>query len=157
MDRFSNIWNLVSRFFTNVAMLYANTQDTDSQLSHRLLDFIHNDHNGLRECCRQPSREDGEIQWSVTPTIQQDGNIYASPVGPVLCRVFRLSSTIAGGDNLRFLFSINSDEMTVKAGTLVHLPAGTLHEFKIGESVAKLKIKTAISLFISIKKTLRVT
>jgi quercetin dioxygenase-like cupin family protein len=35
-------------------------------------------------------------------------------------------------------FRINGEEMTAKAGTLVHLPAGTLHEFKFGENGAKL-------------------
>ena len=35
-------------------------------------------------------------------------------------------------------FSINGEEMTAKAGTFVHLPAGTLHEFKIGENGAKM-------------------
>jgi quercetin dioxygenase-like cupin family protein len=35
-------------------------------------------------------------------------------------------------------FSINGEEMTAKAGTFVHLPAGTLHEFKIGEGGAKM-------------------
>jgi quercetin dioxygenase-like cupin family protein len=35
-------------------------------------------------------------------------------------------------------FSINGEQMTATAGTLVHLPAGTLHEFKIGESGAKM-------------------
>ena len=35
-------------------------------------------------------------------------------------------------------FSINGEEMTAKAGTFVHLPAGTLHEFKTGENGAKM-------------------
>jgi len=35
-------------------------------------------------------------------------------------------------------FSINGKAMTAKAGTLVHLPAGTLHEFKFGENGAKM-------------------
>ena len=35
-------------------------------------------------------------------------------------------------------FSIEGEEMTAKAGTLVHLPAGTVHEFKFGENGAKL-------------------
>jgi quercetin dioxygenase-like cupin family protein len=35
-------------------------------------------------------------------------------------------------------FSINGEEMTATAGTFVHLPAGTLHEFKIGENGAKM-------------------
>jgi len=35
-------------------------------------------------------------------------------------------------------FCIDGEEMTAKAGTLVHLPAGTVHEFKFGESGAKL-------------------
>jgi len=35
-------------------------------------------------------------------------------------------------------FSINGEEMTAKAGTFVHLPAGTLHEFKIGKNGAKM-------------------
>ena len=35
-------------------------------------------------------------------------------------------------------FSISGQEMTAKAGALVHLPAGTLHEFKIGENGAKM-------------------
>ena len=33
---------------------------------------------------------------------------------------------------------INGEESTAKAGTLVHIPAGTLHEFKFGENGAKL-------------------
>ena len=35
-------------------------------------------------------------------------------------------------------FSINGEETTAKTGALVHLPAGTLHEFKFGENGAKL-------------------
>ncbi len=35
-------------------------------------------------------------------------------------------------------FSINGDKMTAKVGTLVHLPAGTVHEFKIGDNGAKM-------------------
>jgi len=35
-------------------------------------------------------------------------------------------------------FSIDGVEMTAKAGTFVHLPAGTLHEFKFGENGAKM-------------------
>jgi quercetin dioxygenase-like cupin family protein len=35
-------------------------------------------------------------------------------------------------------FSIDGEEMTAKAGTLVHLPAGSVHEFKFGENGAKL-------------------
>ena len=35
-------------------------------------------------------------------------------------------------------FCIDGEEMTAKAGTLVHLPAGTVHEFKFGENGAKL-------------------
>jgi quercetin dioxygenase-like cupin family protein len=35
-------------------------------------------------------------------------------------------------------FSINGEEITAKVGTLVHLPAGTVHEFKFGENGAKL-------------------
>jgi len=35
-------------------------------------------------------------------------------------------------------FSINGEEMTAKPGTLVHLPAGTLHAFKIGENGARM-------------------
>jgi quercetin dioxygenase-like cupin family protein len=35
-------------------------------------------------------------------------------------------------------YCINGKEMSAKAGTLVHLPAGTLHEFKFGENGAKL-------------------
>ena len=34
-------------------------------------------------------------------------------------------------------FSINGEKMTAKVGTLVHLPAGTVHEFKIGDNGAK--------------------
>ena len=34
-------------------------------------------------------------------------------------------------------FKIEGKEMTAKSGTLVHLPAGTLHEFKIGQTGAK--------------------
>jgi quercetin dioxygenase-like cupin family protein len=34
-------------------------------------------------------------------------------------------------------FRIDGEEMTAKTGTLVHLPAGTLHEFKFGENGAK--------------------
>jgi quercetin dioxygenase-like cupin family protein len=35
-------------------------------------------------------------------------------------------------------FSICGEKMTARAGTLVHLPAGTLHEFKVGENGAKM-------------------
>lgn len=35
-------------------------------------------------------------------------------------------------------FSIDGEEMKAKAGTFVHLPAGTLHEFKIGKNGAKM-------------------
>jgi quercetin dioxygenase-like cupin family protein len=35
-------------------------------------------------------------------------------------------------------FSINGEGMIAKEGTLVHLPAGTVHEFKFGESGAKM-------------------
>jgi quercetin dioxygenase-like cupin family protein len=35
-------------------------------------------------------------------------------------------------------FSISGEEMEAKAGTFVHLPAGTLHEFKAGENGAKM-------------------
>ena len=35
-------------------------------------------------------------------------------------------------------FAINGEEMTAKEGTLVHLPAGTLHEFKFGDNGAKM-------------------
>ncbi len=35
-------------------------------------------------------------------------------------------------------FSINGEETVAKTGTFVHLPAGTLHEFKIGENGAKM-------------------
>ena len=35
-------------------------------------------------------------------------------------------------------FSVDGEKNTAKAGTLVHIPAGTLHEFKIGENGAKM-------------------
>ena len=35
-------------------------------------------------------------------------------------------------------FSIDGEEKTAKAGTLVHLPAGTIHEFKFGDDGAKM-------------------
>ena len=35
-------------------------------------------------------------------------------------------------------FSIDGEEKTAKAGTLVHLPAGTIHEFKFGDNGAKM-------------------
>ncbi len=41
-------------------------------------------------------------------------------------------------------FIINGEEMTAKIGTLVHLPAGTLHEFKFGDNGAKLISITGI-------------
>ncbi len=41
-------------------------------------------------------------------------------------------------------FKINGEETEAKAGTLVHLPAGTVHEFKFGEFGAKLISITGI-------------